>query len=152
MFEIMPFKAHHLIPWVDQPANSFLTDWIQTGVPFRLENGPNNVTLAVNGKPMVCGGYSEYWKGRCELWAVFNEESRANFLPVFRGVKKWLSTIPCRRIELSIPLSFAQKDIACRRAELWGFELEAMRLRQYLPSGDDACLFSLVKERAGAHV
>ena len=145
MFELEPFKVEHLIHWMKQPQNYFLRDWFERGIPQRLENGKTHFSGRVQGEVMVCGGFSEYWRGRCELWTVFNENSKQNFLPVYRGVKRWLNAIPCRRIEMSIPLNSPCLKVAIRRAELLGFQLEAAKMLKYFPDGEDACLYAYVK-------
>lgn len=144
--EIIPFKAEHIREWVDQPENSFLEGWLESGSPSKLEENEHSVSGVWDGQVMVCGGVTEYWPGRCEIWAVFNVHGFRSFVPVFRGVKAWLETLPYSRIELSIPTDSPQKSIACRRAKLLGFELDALCLKKYLPGEQDAILWSLVKE------
>lgn len=145
MMELIPFKAEHVKPWQDQPVNHMLKTWIRDLVPERLEKAGNSFSGVVNGEIVVCGGTSEYWPGRCELWTAFNEDCRHNFLPVFRGIKRWLKTVPYRRIELSIPVDLKQWTIGCRRAEMLGFELETFLMKKYFPNGTDACLYVMIK-------
>jgi hypothetical protein len=144
-FSLIPFKAEHVKPWAEQPINHMLKTWIANEVPERLEKAGHSVSGVVNGEILVCGGTSEYWPGRCELWTAFNENSRYNFVPVFRGIKRWLDTVNYRRIELSIPLDPKQWAIGCRRAVLLGFELEVKCMRGYFPNGSDASLYVRLK-------
>jgi len=149
MFKQVPFKAEHLEVMRGQRSNFFLDNWIEQGLPEKLEKIPNTVTGMWNDVPMVCGGIGmEYWTGRAEIWTVFNEDSKKCFVPVFRGIKAWIDKLPVRRIELSIPRNLDQSsfDIACRRARRLGFHMEAARLAKYFPKGEDACLFAKIKE------
>lgn len=142
MFDLVPFKKEHLEPLAKQSINSYLPEWVRDGHADKVEK-----TLAftgfVNGEVMVCGGIAHLWAGRGELWSIFSETSKINFLPTFRGIQKFLDNVPYARIETAIPCDFA---IGHRRARLLGFELECERARHYLPNGNDCSLYARIKQ------
>jgi hypothetical protein len=105
----------------------------------------NAVTGTVDGVPMVCGGVLPYWPGRGQVWCVFNEESKESFVPVLRGIKKFLDSVDFRRIEICVPCDEPITETAARRAQLLGFEIECLRAKKYLPTGEDCVLMSRVK-------
>lgn len=144
MFELVPYKKEHVIPMLDQKENLALKEPFLAGAAEGLE-ATGATTIMVNGIPAVCGGVLQYWEGRGQVWAVFNEEFKNNFVPVFRGLKVFIKVHleKYRRLETSIPLEFPKGK---RRAEMLGFKLECELARQYLPNGGDASLYSIVRE------
>lgn len=142
MFDLVPFKTDHLKPLAEQSINSYLPEWITSGHAEAMEK-----TLAftgfVKGEVMVCGGVTHLWSGRGQLWSIFSERCKTNFLPTFRGIQKFLDHVPYKRIEMSIPCDF---EIGKRRARLLGFELECERARFYLPNGKDCSLYVRIKQ------
>lgn len=144
MFKIVPFCEEHLLDFCDQPSHAgVLREWLGNGNAKRLEQ-TDTFSGLWGKKVLVCGGITPYWPGRGLLWCVFNEESKINFVPVFRGLRKWVREQPFSRIEVAVPLDF---PIGHRRAELFGFELETPRARKYHIDGKDAAIYVLIKER-----
>ncbi len=144
MSEILKFKASHLDSIIDQPMNCGLKAWFLNGPAQHLEK-TESVTIMVKNEVMGCGGITPYWEGRGQLWGMFNENSKTNFVPVFRLMKHWLNyqvEHKYRRLELSVT---PELEIAHRRAKLLGFKLECARAKHYLPSGDDCALYSMVR-------
>ena len=137
-FEIIPFKLEHFEGLYDQPSNAFLKSWVEKWAKGLIEK-EQAFTGLVRGEPMVCGGITDYWDGRGQIWAIFNEKSKTNFVPVFRGIKAWLIKQPYHRLELSVPVGL---EVGCRRAALLGFKLECIA-KKYLPDQTDAILYSL---------
>lgn len=148
MSELVKFKAAHLRPLLEQPVNAGLRDWFLSGVADQLEV-TESASFVYKDEVMVCGGITKYWEGRGQLWTVFNENAKFNFVPTFRAIKHWLNyqiENQYKRIELSVNCDF---EIGRRRAELLGFKLECATAKNYLPSGGDCSLYSLVR---GDHV
>lgn len=144
MCELVPFKLEHLEPLIKQRMNANLIDWYSSGRPKTLENS-NSITIMIDGSPMFCGGVTEYWPGRGQLWSVFSEDSKNHFIMVFRSIRrllKYLLDERFKRIEMSVDYGFIQ---GIRRANLLGFTLEVVRAKSYLPGGGDATLYSLVR-------
>lgn len=143
MFEHVPFRASHIVPLLKQPSNAkHWARFIDGGLADALEREGIARTGIVNGEVMFCGGITKYWEGRGITWIIFNEESKACFVPVFRGIRKWLQEQPYRRIELTTPVDNEQFH---RRARMWGFKLEAPKMEKFLPSGEDCALYALVR-------
>lgn len=144
MFDLVPYKREHLIPLLDQRENLSVKELFISGTAESLEKS-DAFTLLVNGVPSVCGGVLRYWEGRGQIWCVFNEDFRHNFVPVFRGIKVYLSEQlkTYRRIEASIPIDFPKGR---RRIEMLGFKLECELAEKFLPDGRSCSLYALVRE------
>jgi hypothetical protein len=144
MSELINFRSSHLEPLSKEPLNAWLSEWIDSPFGKSLESIQSK-TFIYKGEVMVCGGITPYWSGRGQLWTVFSEKSKHNFVPVFRVIKKWLNSLlneNYRRIELSVDIGC---DVGKRRAEMLGFYLETELARQYLPDGKDVSIYSLVR-------
>lgn len=143
MSEFIPFKKEHLAPLLEQKINFSIREWaLSTAVDMEKTD---SVTLMYRGKVMVCGGIAPYWHGRGQLWSIFSEDSKFNFVPTMRGMKKWVHNQlkeKYSRIELSVEMGFLQGH---RRAKLLGFELETMKAKKYLPSGETCSIYSLIR-------
>ncbi len=146
MYEIVKFKEEHLKPLIGQASNKCIPEWFSSGLAKNLEK-TESVTVVYKEQILMCGGINEYWTGRGQLWAVFNEDAaRKNFVPAFRAIKHWITyqiQNKYRRIEMSVDYDFT---IGHRRAKLLGFSLDCERARKYLPGGGDCTLYSLVRE------
>lgn len=142
MHKIIPFKAEHLAPLLDQSINQDVKAVFLGGFADHLETIGGSATGLVDGKVAVCGGVWKYWENRGQIWTVFNQDYKDNFLPVFRILKEFLDQSNYDRLEMSVPFGF---EIGKRRAKLLGFTLECERARKYLPNGVDCALFARVK-------
>jgi len=149
MFERVPFEGKHLDRMIEQEINAGWRDKFKVpGIREWLET-QNSVTGLWKGEPMVCGGITEYWPGRGHLWTVLDARSKDCFIPVFRGIKSWISGTLVKdfhRIEVSIPCGFR---LGCRRAEMLGFRLECGYAEGYLPGGEDAAVYVMTRKRGG---
>ena len=143
-FQLIPYRAEHVLPLVEQAMNSDIRESYTGGLAQILETTPS-VTGLMHGVPMVCGGVIKMWEGRGCVWTVFNEESRDCFVPVFRGIRKFLDgqMREYNRLEMAIPVSF---EIGHRRARMLGFKVECHLARKFLPSGEDCVLYSMVRD------
>ena len=143
MFRMIPFREEHLLGFCDQSSHKgVVRAWVDSGQAKSLE-GPTSFSADWDGKILACGGIVKYWEGRGLIWVVFNEESKTSFVPLFRGIKRWLDEQPFTRIELSVPIDF---PLGQRRAEMLGFELETPRARKYHVDGKDSVIYVLIKE------
>lgn len=140
MFEIVPLKKEHLLAIADQPANNFIYKWIENGHADEMTK--TGFAGIMNNEVMICGGTIELWSNRAQVWSVFSDRSKNCFLPIFRGVRRFLYSQPFRRLEFSVPVNL---DLAHRRAKLLGFKMECALAEKYLPNGDDCALYALVR-------
>ena len=143
-FSLIPYRKEHVMPLLDQPINrDSRADFI--GGLAEWAEKQNSFTGIINDVPVVCGGVLEYWPGRAQIWTIFNAESKENFVPVFRGIKRFLAEQgkTFRRLEISVPCNF---ELGRRRAELLGFKLECGFAEAFLPDGTDCALYSLVRK------
>jgi hypothetical protein len=141
--ESIPYKREHIVPLVYQSANLGVKKFFLSDIGEQLESN-DSVTITINEKVMCCGGIMEMWAKRGHIWCVFNEESKSNFVPVFRAIKKFLEEKQEKypRIEVSIPYDMR---FAKRRAELLGFKCEIECAKKYLPDGTDCAVYVLIK-------
>lgn len=146
MFKIIPFQAEHLTALTNDTFNSFIPAWVETGYAKSMERPGLSGTILVKGEVTLCGGVTEYWPGRAQVWTILGESCKANFLPTFRGIKKFLDSMPYARLELCVPCGTFFFSNACRRAELLGFEMEIPQATKYLVGGGDATVFVKIQE------
>ena len=145
MFELVKFSKEHLRPMMNQKKNGFIARWLEHGHADIMEREAASFTGVIGDKVAVCGGITFFWPGRGYLWAIFSEDFRENFVPVFRGVKKALDALEYTRLEMAIALECDDYSIAVRRAKLLGFKLECHRAEKYLPSGQDCSIYARIK-------
>ena len=143
MFRIERLKPEHIFLLKKEEANQDINNWLTSGTLQRLVEYPYSVSIFNNDLLCLSGGVVPYWEGRAHIWTVFSENARKNFLPVFRGIQTFLNYQPFKRVELSVPCSL---EIGKRRAELLGFKLETECAKNYLPTGEDCALYSLIKD------
>lgn len=104
-----------------------------------LELAPHAYSIFVDGKILLCGGVTEYWKNRGEAWAVFHPECKSHFVALHNASKRFLDLCPIRRIEAGVDCDF---EPGHRWVKALGFKLEAARMSAFLPDGSDASLYS----------
>ena len=90
---------------------------------------------------LACGGLALYWKDRGEVWAALAVNCKRDMLGLHRAALRFLKACPARRVEASV---FADDKKAHRWAKLLGFQLEAERLRAFMPDGQDAAMYARV--------
>lgn len=139
MFKLIPFEHAHLRPLLEQTMNAHIKPWMQN--LEALEKGWARTGMW-RGEVVICGGVNAYWENRGQVWTVFSENTKGNFLPVFRIMKDFLRQQPYKRLEMCVPSDF---ELGHRRARLLGFEVECPLARSFLPDGEDAVLYSIVK-------
>jgi hypothetical protein len=143
MIEIRPFKAEDVTYLNRQTGPNFEgSNYIQKEHYFAAEKLPHSYTILIKGRIVACCGVIEYWKDRGEAWSIIDRYSKAEFVLLFRTVKKLLEDAPIRRIEATINKNFPAGH---RWIKLLGFELEAETLKSYGLTGDDYSLYAKVK-------
>lgn len=145
MFEIRPFKKEDVLPLLEQPINHGVREFFLSGAADQMEAVGGMISIFVDGECTACGGIAQYWEGRGQMWGVFSEKTKGNFLPTFRAIKEFIkvSQAKYRRIEMSVDQGVI---LSHKRARLLGFTLEAKLMRKYLPSGGNCSLYALVRE------
>lgn len=145
MYELVKFKGEHLLEILSEPDNISFAEFYTESLLRYLE-AMDSVTYFKDGKVQFCGGITPYWPGRGQIWIMFSEETRKNFVPTFRTMKKWVDEMlksKYHRIECSIDHGFEQGK---RRVLMLGFKLECELLRKYLPNEGDVSLYSMVRD------
>lgn len=141
MTETRKLRAQDLQFLIDQKGRSYVRR-ITDEQAASLEAMPYAVSVFVEGELQLCTGVNVYWPNRGEAWAVFHPHCRKNFIALHHAVKRHLETVPLRRIEAGVDVDFAPGH---RWMRALGFELEAPRLRAFLPDGRDASLYSKIR-------
>ncbi len=141
MFEIVPFKREHLEPLMLEKINAYLPEWVRKGHAAEMEK-TNAVTIFVDGEIMACGGITEIWNGRGNLWGIFSEASKRYPIAAFRAMKKYVDSSQVRRIEVAVPCGL---EVGHKRVRLLGFKLECVA-EKYLPNGLDCTLYARIKD------
>jgi hypothetical protein len=106
-------------------------------------------SIFIDGKLMACGGVNKYWENRGEAWAIFDPNCRMYFLALHKAFLKLIDGCPFIRVEASVDCDFRAGH---RWMKALGFQMEAPRLRHFLPNGHDAALYSKVKNGVTANV
>lgn len=137
------YTPEHILPLLDQPMNAAIKAGYLGGLAQLVEQFPSASVMREN-EAMVCGGVIKMWEGRGYVWTVFNENAKTCFVPVFRGMHRFLreQLNTFRRLELAVPVGF---EIGHRRAKLLGFKVECELAKSYLPNGEDCVLYSMVR-------
>lgn len=143
MFDLVPYKHKHVIQILDQKINLGDKDFYLHGPGKDFEKRGTAFTGMYDGIPMVCGAIENIWPGRGIIWCMFNENAKQNFVPVFRGIRKFLNKSKLQRIEVCIPCGF---ETGVRRAKMLGFEMECERARKYLSNGTDCTILVRIRE------
>jgi hypothetical protein len=146
MFEIEKLKIEHLEELAAQPINSHVKAWFDNGHAQAMADFEGTVAGFVKGELMIAAGLMPYWTGRAHIWTLFSEKAKGNFVPVFRGIEKYLRSLEYRRIEMDVPLDSKITEAARRRAMMLGFTLECERAKYYRPNGGDSALYVWLKE------
>jgi hypothetical protein len=142
MIESVPYKHEHIVPLLYQPINDGVRKFFLSAAGKQVE-ATDSISIIVDGIVMCCGGILEMWTGRGHIWCVFNQESKRNFIPVYRAIKAFLKQREKKypRIEMSIPIGF---DFAKRRAEMLGFKCEIEYAAKYLNDGTACSVYVLL--------
>lgn len=140
---LRPLEKEHLMALLEQPINAGLREWYSDSGVSHLLRQEFSASLFYKDRLMVSGGVIPYWANRAQIWTLFSEESKHNFLPVFRGIKRFLLYQPFKRVEACVPNGL---DIGKRRLLKLGFNLECGEARAFLPTGENAALFSYVRD------
>jgi hypothetical protein len=106
-----------------------------------LEANPFAYSVFIDGALKMCAGITPYWEGRGEAWAIFGKTSRREFLALHNAGKKILGMCSLKRIEAAVDVDFTAGH---RWVQALGFELEAARLKAFLPNGHDVSLYARV--------
>lgn len=135
-------KADDLKKLLERRAKSFLGVGLTEAQVISLEASEHTYTAFFDGKPIICGGVTEYWRNRGEAWAVVDPECRQHFVSIHSAVKRFLDICPVTRVEAAVEIGF---EAGHRWVRALGFKYEAT-CRKFLPDGQTALLYSRVRE------
>ncbi len=138
---VTDFDPTHILMMNVQPHQAWMRDSIERGYGNVLLSGAC-WTIWNGDTPIACMGRIPLWAGNEEVWTVFDRDAGAQMTPVFRETKRRIALPVCRRLQAYVDVEFAP---AVRWMLLLGFTVEG-RLTGYFPNGNDAFLFSLIRQ------
>lgn len=142
MIQMERFKAEHIAELLKQEAFDYLRPHLTDAALRSWENSSHAMTGFVDGAIVFCAGVRLYWPGRGESWAFLAPDCKSSMVAITRAVRRFLDVCPIRRIEASVECGFEQGH---RWVKALGFQLEAERLRAFLPNGRDCALYARVQ-------
>jgi len=141
MIELVKFEAAHLAAIEVQGVQQFVAANVSETQGDMLEKGIS-YTAMCDGEPIAAAGLVDVWEGRGVVWACLSEVGPKAFLMIHRAVTKVLDASPLKRIEMLVDCTH---DEGHRWAMMLGFQMEAVRMRNYSPDGRDFSLYARVQ-------
>lgn len=146
MIEVTKMKSEHFEQLLAQEWNASMRPYFTQANIAALERHEHSYSVITEtGRVIFCGGVALYWVGRCEVWGVFDPKCRKEFIAIHNAVKKFLKSLPIRRIEASVQVGF---ESGHRWIKALGFTMEAPLMRAFTPDGADCSMYALVREAA----
>ncbi len=139
---VVPFRPEHLMALALQPGQGHLIGTYQNpeyGTTLAA-NGPAYTALRDGGSIVACAGLMNLCPGRAYAWALVATDAGRDFVPLTRGIARFLAGCDVRRVETAIDCAW---PAAHRWAKMLGFEYEG-RMRAYSEDGRDAALYARV--------
>ena len=140
--EVVKCTLDHLKFLVDQDTKMGLKLYARNESMEYAAKSPHSYTAIHEGIVMLSAGVHEYWEGRGEAWAMFNEHCKPHFVTLHSIIKRYFHITPIRRIEAAVELDF---EPGHRWVKALGFQKEADILKSYTPMGKDCSLYARVK-------
>ena len=141
-YELKKLKREHIVELLKDDINNDVRIWMKEDLIDKVMEFDFNMSLFYKDELMAVFGTQPCWLNRAYLWAIFSKRCKKNFLPVFRGMKRYLEYQPFKRAEVCVRSDF---KLGRRRMELLGFKLECSSAESYMPNGDSAALYSYVR-------
>lgn len=142
MIQTVKFRVEHFEKLKKDIARDAFIPNLSADQLRDIERSQFSYSIIDGERILLVGGLAEYWEGRGEAWAHLNAYSKKDFVILTRHVRRYLDSLPHRRIEASVEVDF-------KRGRRWvkalGFTLEVERLRKFLPNGKDCAMYARVK-------
>lgn len=140
MINITDFCIDHLYQMDIQPHQAWTRDLLDYGYGAFYQRGIAR-TVWLDGDPVACFGESIVWDGVGECWAILAGNIGISMVAVDRAVRALIGKVSTRRLQAYVDASF---EPGVRWMLDLGFTVEG-KLKRYLPNGNDAFLFALVR-------
>lgn len=137
---VVSFHMEHLRQLRLQPAQMQCMDAISDEIIEQHER-LEAYTVMVGSEVIAVAGLMEFWPGRSMGWSYIGVNAGPYMFGLTRRVREYLASSPVKRIECYVDPDF---EAGMRWAHVLGFDLDAPRLRAFLPDGRDQALFSRV--------
>jgi hypothetical protein len=140
-FEIVPYESWHLRELAKQPSQEHLAGFLDgSEAPEQVAQQGSCWSALSFGRPIACGGYSDLWPGRAEVWATLTDGAKPHAIRLTKAVRRSLDIHPAERIEATVLAAF---EPGLRWIKMLGFEEEGLRKRYH--QGRDHVAFVLLK-------
>jgi hypothetical protein len=108
MLHPVPFKAEHLMRFNLQPTQlGYARFFVEENL--RCLEGPHAHTLMDDNEPMMCGGALQLHEQYARMWAYVSADiGPRRFAEGFLLVRRWLDTLPYRRLDATCADTFTQ--------------------------------------------
>lgn len=138
---ILPFRAEHFHALTPQAAQMRAKALWRDGQLQGLESLPS-FTLMDDGVVLMIFGHIPFHADRGLVWSILGEQAAEHMISVHRVGRRFVDSLPYRRIEMEVDCEFEQ---AHRWARMLGFEMEAERLRCHREDGGDTSLYARIR-------
>lgn len=142
---VAPFEPYHLDllrAQGVQPAQAAVVSLVpSTYASLARPAGPALTAWRPDGRIVVCGGILTYSPRHGMLWGVLADDAGQHMLALHRMVRRFLGTVPQRRIEATVEEGFRP---GCRWLELLGFDYEGL-MRGFGDLGETHLRYALIR-------
>ena len=135
------FKPEHLFKLSLQESQRDLLSHLTPEYALSLAKVGPALTAEQDGQFLACVGVGYQTPEHGVAWAFISADAGPHLLRLDRAVRRFFSTIRCRRLEATVKKGFTP---GCRWLELLGFEHEGP-LRGYGPDGSDYVRYARVR-------
>lgn len=143
MTHVTDFSVDHLLRMDIQSHQEWTRDLLAGGYGAFYERGTAQ-TVWDGDTPIACFGESMLWPGNGECWAILARDLGTRFIAVDRAVRALIERVSTPRLQAYVDATFAP---GVRWMLDLGFKVEG-KLHRYLPGGNDAFMFALVRGAA----
>lgn len=139
--EVKKMKVEDAAAMAAKQAFSYIGSEMTPAQIAAIEACEHAYSIFIDGTLKMVAGVTTYWPGRGEAWAILDPQCKTDFMELHHVVKRFLDICPVKRIEAAVECEFTPGH---RWVKSLGFELEAKKLRAFLPDGKDASLYARV--------
>jgi hypothetical protein len=141
--QVVKCELWHLKKLMEQENFNAMKLYAKEESLVQAASSPDSYTAMLGDEVMLSAGVHQYWDGRGEAWAMFNNNCKKHFLTLHNIIKRYFDLTSYRRIEAAVEVDF---EPGHRWVKALGFQLEANVLKSYTPDGKDCSLYAKIKK------
>lgn len=107
-----------------------------------LDAGPSRSITDDAGNVLLCCGVIPFHQNRVHAWTLLSHRASRHMPFLVRSVLKFLESLPCRRVEMTIREGFSA---GVKWARILGFTPEGV-MRAYAENGDNCILYARIQQ------